>query len=265
MPLEPTIFGFQEFWPKVREQYRCQLDAIVSLTQLAVAMLPVAEKNAAEPVEKLVYALTRFTLTGMVEVMLLCGNGCGAGAIKVVRGMYESKWTAEYLRRHPEEVQDYMDFSKVLKWRRYRWLRENPAGEQSQITPEALKAAQDEYEAVKGRFTNKKGRVRDQWSKRGIKEMATEIGRKDEYDLPYSIACSIHHGNPEGLLTGVEMTAEGEVAFNWPPSMEWVGEALLSGHANLLLALNTLNDACQLHFDNKLTAALERYVRAWRS
>jgi len=53
-------------------------------------------------------------MTGAGEVIVLCGNGCGAGAMKVVRGMYEAQWTAEYLRRNPNEVDDYLDFLKIM-------------------------------------------------------------------------------------------------------------------------------------------------------
>lgn len=265
MSSDPTIFGFPDFQPKVREQYRHELDAIVSLTQLAVEMLSAAEKKGTEPVEQVVSALTRFTLTGMVEVMMLCGNGCGNGAMKIVRGMYESRWMAEYLLRHPEEVQDYFDFSKVLKWRRFQWLLEKKSSHQlDQLTPEVLKTAGAKYEAVKERFTSKKGRVRDQWSKKTIKEMAAEIGCREEYVAPYSIACSIHHANPEGLLIGVETTPEGEVAFSWPPSMEWVELALLCSHANLLRALHTLCEACQLQFMDRLSTAVNSYARLYR-
>jgi len=53
-------------------------------------------------------------MTGACEVIVLCGHGCGAGAMKVVRGMYEAQWTAEYLRRNPNEVDDYLDFLKIM-------------------------------------------------------------------------------------------------------------------------------------------------------
>ncbi len=81
-------------------------------------MVKAAEDGATEPAEKVICALTRTTITGACEVVVLCGNGCGVGAMKIVRGMYESRWTAEYLRRHPAEVEGYLESSNEgrLTW-----------------------------------------------------------------------------------------------------------------------------------------------------
>ena len=116
------VFEFEDFWRKAYSRYGPELDAIANLIRLGDQMVKAADGSAAEPVRKVVCGLTRMTIAGAVEAVVLCGNGCGLGAMKIVRGMYESRWTAEYLRRHPEEVEDYLEFSKILRWRRLHWL-----------------------------------------------------------------------------------------------------------------------------------------------
>ncbi len=127
VPAKPAgiVFGFEEFWPKVYAQFKPQFEAIANLMHLGDGMMKAAEESADEPVKNVICALTGATLTGVCEVVLLCGNGCGTGAMKIVRGMYESRWTAEYLRRNPKKVEDYLEFRKILLWRRLHWQHAN--------------------------------------------------------------------------------------------------------------------------------------------
>ena len=242
-------------------KYKRQFDAVAELICLGDEMLKAAEESATEPVEKVICALTRATMTGASEAVILCGNGCGPGAMKIVRGMYESRWTAEYLRRHPEEVGDYLEFSKVLSWRRLHWLQENNPKEASRRFPaEVAKQVEDDYNQAKARFTGAKGRVRSQWSVKSVREIAKDIGREKEYELPYSIACSIHHGNFEGVSTLFSSTG-GAVSPDPPPS---VRQALVTAHTNLWFALSTLNDSCKLDFSHKLDTAQQAYTNVWK-
>lgn len=252
------MFGFEEFWPKVYAQFKGLFDAIADLGRLGDAMVKTAEESAAEPVKNVICALTRATMAGACEAVLLCGNGCGTGAIKIVRGMYESRWTAEYLRRHPEEVEDYLEFSKVTLWRRIHWLQENSPGDGNRVSAEEMKRMKNDYNQAKARFKNELS-----WSKKSIREIAVEIGRTKEYELPYAIACSIHHANFEGL-SALFTSDNGETIPNPPPSEAWVKTALISTHANLWFAFGTLNDSCGLDFRERLDATQQAFSRTWK-
>ena len=80
--------------------------------------------------------------------------------------------------------------------------------------------------------------------------MATAIGR---YELPYSVAASMHNENFEAMLAQIEGD-EKNLSIVELPSTEWVVQALISGHMHLLQALDTLNDCLQLGFDKRLQA-----------
>ena len=122
-----TMFGYQDYWSIANRTYGQQFNAIAELVDIANQMLKAADQKAAEPMEKVVIELTRATVSGSTDVVLLCGNGCGAGAMKIVRGMFESSWTAEYLRLNPTEAEKFIDFGPVLSWKRYQWLqKEDP-------------------------------------------------------------------------------------------------------------------------------------------
>lgn len=253
------VFGFEDFWPKVYARYKRQLDAIEDLMSSANEMVKLAEESAVEPARNVICALTRATIAGACEAIVLCGNGCGPGAMKIVRGMYESRWTAEYLRRHPAEVEDYLEFSKILLWRRLHWREKNSPGKATRVPIQV----EDDYQRAKVRFTDDKGRVRLQWCAKFIREIAKDIGHEKEYELPYAISCSIHHGNFEGL--SAHFTSEnGPILPDPPPSMSWVRQALLATHTNVWFALNTLNDSCGLDFSRKLHASHQVYTSVWK-
>lgn len=247
-------FGHPDFWSIAFGRYEQQFNAIAELVEIANQMLNAADQKAAEPVEKVVIELTRATVAGSNDVILLCGNGCGAGAMKIVRGMFESSWTAEYLRRNPSETDDYIDFGAILSWKRYRWLLKEDPSKAAGIATETIKAKEGQYDGVKSRFTDSKGRVRNQWTLKSIGKIAEAIGRYDEYELPYRIACSMHHNNFEGLSCQLDSS---------PPCDAWVKQALISAHTQHLRVLYTLNEACELDFSEKLDAAGKHFVKVW--
>lgn len=253
-----AVFGFEDYWPNIYARFEKQFRAIRDLIDIANMMIGEAENCAKGPVQGVVCALTRATMAGVSEALLLCGNGCGAGAMKIVRGIYESRWTAEYLRRHPDEVQDYLEFGKVIVWRRLKWLSEyRPSG-----TFPIPKQVEDDYDRVKARFKDRNGRLRNRWSQKDIGAIARDIDKENEYELPYAMACSIHHTNFEGLKTLFSFSGE-RATPNPPPSVLWVDDALCTAHTNLLFALDTINECCELDFQPQILEAEQRHANAW--
>jgi hypothetical protein len=253
-----AVFGYEDFWATSYTQFGQQFDDLRELMQLAQEMVKAADKKATEPVEKLVCDFARVVMTGACEVIVLCGNGCGAGAMKVVRGMYETQWTAEYMRQNPSEVEDYIEFSKIIMRRKLDWLTENDPVAAARVSPEVTQQIEKEYQQVRGRFSDGRDRVRWLWSDKSIREIAKSIGREIEYELPYANACAIHHVNFEGLAAHL-VQQEGELQFQPPPSTHWIAKALVAAYANLLKILGTLNGCCALGCDPQLKNAVDRF------
>jgi Family of unknown function (DUF5677) len=207
-----------------------------------------------------VIALVRATGFAMNDVLILCGNGSGIGAMKIVRGMFETSILAEYLRRNPNEVSDYVDFGAVLAWRRLHTLK---GEKRTSMTPEQVKQLEDEYDSVKARFTTN-GRVRYNWTTKKLWKMAEELGRSESYDLVYGLACSLHHANFEGMM-GYHQVKDGKLEMTGPPSFAWTGAALVAAHENLWRVLKTLNDCCKLGFDTQVATASEEFNNLWQN
>jgi hypothetical protein len=236
------------------------LDAIGIDSHLTAEMFNAAQTKLLrrfETLELAVYLLVSMTASGLQEVLILAGNGAGVGAAKIARGMFESAVMAEYLRRNPSEVDDYIEFGRVLMWKR---VQQYP----DEFTPEQRTEVENDYHRVKPRFTNKNGIVRNQWNKNSIRFMAAAIGREKQYELPYSIAASMHHGNYEAMISHIKRR-KNMLSIEELPSMNWVMQALVSGHTYLLQALETLNVCMQLDFDRRIEVAGMRFQRAWHS
>src|SRR5580704_19110880 len=100
--------------------------------------------------ERTVYFLGRITVEEFMEILLLCQNGYGVGAQKLLRGMYERAVTAEYLFKHSEQAEDFLAYNKVANYKILESVR-SCAGH-SVISKERTEQIAQEYEAVRPRF-----------------------------------------------------------------------------------------------------------------
>lgn len=166
----------------------------------------------------------------------------GTGAVKIARSMLEVSLTAEYLENNPAESVAYLEFAFILAW---RWAQSSPGA----YTAEQVLEVEAEYNRVKARFTNSKGRVQNNWSVKPIKQMADEIGRADLYEVMYGATSTLHHVNALGLL-GHEM--------------DWVPEALRVAHGSLLQVVCSLYNVSSLsHFAARFAALTKEFDDVW--
>ena len=245
-------FGFPDFAATVFAEYGPELMLAYEHSHLANRIIGALPKEMS-PNQVVINLLARMTTTGWIELLILVGNGAGLGAMKIARGMFETAVTAEYLRRTPEEIEDYVEYGHVLDFKRIKLFPEA-------VSAEKARQIENEYNRVEPRF-EKDGRVRGQWNKHSIFDMAAKVEREQQYKIPYSLAASIHHGNFEGMIAHLSGD-ETQVEIESPPSLAWVKQALVSGHVYLLQALNTLNTFFDLGFD--LQAAGEQFEKVWR-
>lgn len=68
--------------------------------------------------------LLMLVATGMWEVVTLVGNGMGHGAMKIVRGIIENAINADYIRRFPEQGENYMQWHWVELHKLYAYMNE---------------------------------------------------------------------------------------------------------------------------------------------
>jgi hypothetical protein len=246
-------FGFPDFAATVFAEHGPALTLAYEHSHLANKMIG-ALPNEMPRDQVVVNMLVRMTTTGWIELLIFVGHGAGLGAMKIARGMFETSVMAEYVRRTPEEIDDYIEYGHVLDFKRIKLFPEA-------VSAEKAREVENEYNRVKARFENKNGKMRNHWNKHPVSYMAEKVGRAEQYEIPYSLAASIHHGNFEAMIAHLSGD-ETQLDIESPPSLVWVRQALVSGHVYLLQALNTLNTFFDLGFD--LNAAGEEFENVWR-
>jgi hypothetical protein len=259
----PTItVGCPEFWPEFYKVQPLRLQVITKLPHLANPMFEAVQNiTNIGPVGRVIRFLTQATLVGMNDVLVLCGNGSGFAALRIVRAMFESSTVAEYVRATPSEADNFLEFWPVIAWQRYQWMIKY-APEKS-FTSESAKRIEDRYNGVRNRFSNRKGEVRKQWSASSIGDMSRKVGRAEQYELVYGYLSSMHHLNPEAMMAHIE-DWEGvpTLKLDGLPSTRWSSEALIGGHTYVLFALQTLNDCFQLGYEDRIRAADDEFSKA---
>ena len=66
-----------------------------------------------EATDKIVLFLARSCLREFNEILLLCSNRYGIGALKILRPLYERVVTLKYVAQHPCEAEQFIQYSDI--------------------------------------------------------------------------------------------------------------------------------------------------------
>ena len=253
--------GYPDFWPVAFSEYQKFFEAAEKTEPLINEIYSVGQS---EPLHKVLRHLSKMVANSFSGLLVLGINGFGYDAMKLARGMFETALIAAYLRQHPEEFDDYMDFHWVSAMKRHRYVEKHAPELLKNIKPEAIETIKINYDRVSARFKDRNGKVRSRWSKKSFAQIAEELGVAANYETFYRFASSMQHGDISGLMMQMD-PEEGVLDVNIAPSMDWVGEALISGHTALVVAVMEYVDAC-LQDKISLAKQLEKdFVHAWKS
>jgi hypothetical protein len=70
-----------------------------------------------ELADKIVYFLSKIASEDFTEVFILCGNGHGIGAFKILRGMYERVVTTFFIAKNPTEAERFWNYFSIHKYK----------------------------------------------------------------------------------------------------------------------------------------------------
>jgi len=112
MTTDEVSFGFEDFWPVAHQAFPKFWEVMPRLVDSMNSLLARGYERV-DPIHKVTINLGILAATSLTETMTLVGNGLGSGAMKIARAMLECAINAEYLRRFPAELDDYLDWSKV--------------------------------------------------------------------------------------------------------------------------------------------------------
>jgi hypothetical protein len=256
---EQVIAGFPEFWQQVYRRFPRFFEAARQLE-------PIHNKIFRIPVREALHVVVGRIAIGVSNsfgaLITLALNGYGADAMRVVRSMFEGEVTAAYLRRHPDKLNDYVDFIWIRQKSLLKYMERYAPQQLQRVASERVAETHKQFATVAPRFRSRDGRLLPRWTAVTVREMAEEAGLGQLYLTVYSWACAMHHADFQGLaFLSERRTLDAAVA----PSEDWLETALVSGHGSTLRVLLCYSEVAKLGMDAELDEARRAFLSAWKT
>ncbi len=242
-PLQAS-YGYPDEWAAFSQSHQEFLKRFKNIEK-AVSVAFQRIHQTTQPLEKTIYFQGRLIVEDFMEILLLCGNGYGIGAQKLVRGMYERAVSARYLMNHPDEIDNFLDFHRVTDYK-FLVAIEQSMGADVFSAEQATKIRRD-YESVKEQFsvsdckTCRTTRTNHTWSKVDIVSMARKTKNLWPFILPgYYMPMREAHSTVGAIFSRIdpESAARGEgLIFDGESQRDRAHMALFAAHMILLDAL----------------------------
>ncbi len=252
------VAGFPDFWPKVHNKYPLFFKAVFELESVQNQIF---RKPVSEPLHKVVRYVSKIVSNSFGALVLLILNGYGNDGMRVARSMFEGAVISGYLKLHQEKLDDYLDWHWIRQKCLYDYIHRYQPERLQQLDLRNVEEMKSQFEAVKPRYTDRRGRLRKSWSEKPLRQMAEDVGMGQLYLTYYSFASSMHHLDFGGLSAQAEgETCDADVA----PSEAWLGEASIMGHSAVWRCLSNYNEVALLGMDKELEAVGQSFIRAWK-
>ena len=169
VPVEVTNFN---------ERHKVFVDKFSNITAALEAAFNRVLENSA-PVDPAIFYLGRLCVEDFNEILVLCANGYGFGASKLIRGMFERVLTGLFLHFHPEQTEDFLDFYWISQRKEINNLK-TTFGETA-VDAATVKQVEEKFQEVRKRFEVtacekcKTKRINHSWNKLDIVAMAKEV------------------------------------------------------------------------------------------
>jgi hypothetical protein len=229
---QPQIqMGYPDFWPVVLRKH----ERFLALTQTIGPLIDDLFSEAhTEPLHKVCRHLSKMVANSVGAVLLLGMNGYGHDGIKIARTMFEAAVTVAYLRKHPDEFDDYFDFHFIVAMQRHRYMENHAPEHLKKVTAKAIAESKKGYARVVSRFTAN-GRVRGRWSKKYFSQICADLGLEEHYLSFYALASNITHANISGVMAQAD-PEPGVLDVDIAPSEQFVDMALRTAHFAFVLS-----------------------------
>jgi hypothetical protein len=205
------------------------------------------------PTERTIYFLGRLAVEEFMEILLLCANGYGIGAQKLIRGMYERAVTARYLFTRPEETDNYLAFHRLTDHKLMVAMQSTMSSEIfSQAQVEKIKR---QFEAVKDRFmvtdckTCKTTRLNHTWSKVDLVSMARKSEDLWRLIVPaYYLPTREFHSTMGAIFSRLDADAAEDkgLIFDGASQRDRADQAIITAHTILLNILDLQRECFQI-------------------
>lgn len=208
------------------------------------------------------YYLSHAAIQDIYDIVLLAANGKGAGALKIVRGMYEHLVTARFIVLNPDEAKPFiadlhLRGAALVKY----WNEVVPEVLRKQASEAEIKTFEDQAASVQAErrqsICKKCGQLKPDalWTKTNLYDMAQKVGQGlDElYTECYRIPSAYHHATALGLQ--FKATSSGDLSAGRRDG----ALAVILCHQLLLNALRFQNEFFELNLASAIAASEQEF------
>ncbi len=267
-----VMAGFPEVWKPVYQKYRLFFECAAKLAPIVSDMIKAPIEGQFPHIVGRMVAAAANSYGALLTLVL---NGYGQDAMKIARSIYETELNVLWLKNHPEDFQDFLDYHLIQQKQLYDEMDE----EQQQAAPkERYDQMMADYNRVLPHFLKGKKRQipRSEWCRVSIYERAKEAaqqwrdqmaadGLKDNgislYKTFYRHASSMHHMDIGGVIASIDEDMNAIMA----PSWEHLDDALVAA-SSVLRCLSYFDEMAQLGMQERIRRGPnEDYVAACKA
>ncbi len=268
-------FGNYDNWQWFNEQFPCFVKIHPALQALRDRLF-VGKFEARHHADYIIFGLGRVCVEDFEQIVNLCGNGFGIGAMQMLRSMYERQVTAAFISKYPDEVDAFTGYDAIHTRKLVEQFKEvyknEPAILSSIVSEEEQAKIEEQYEAVKGRFMKtkcKKCKTQElmfSWHKLDAGAMAGkghQPALKDLYPYSYFLPLLMAHSTFKSVEARVVFKEDGSFSFESDGQRKAIKKGLVFGHHLLLHVFDLQNKHFNLGIDNDLEKCERDYLECW--
>jgi len=197
---------------------------------------------AKDDFHKVLQCQTTVALEHYGGMLSLVSDKFGFPAEGIGRNLFEIVVGTVYLAKHPQKLNDFLDYGKYLRYRQIRASKTTNAAFQQKQTAE-IAQTDVEYDALKKRF-------KKPWHGSTVELMTKDAGMTNLYDVYYRRASSVAHGDAFNVY---HFTSKGwQIGIAWQKWDRAARTAMIFGYQLLVLLFERLNQHLMLGLDHEM-------------
>ncbi len=270
MQIQPTCFGFPQEWEAFNQTHKAFLEKLPYLLDLTASVFV---RDIAKPTQAdlVVFLLGNSVKEEFMEVLLLCGNGYGLGAMRLLRAMYERAVTMAYIAANPTEATRFVRYYPVHRMKHWNHAKELYGEGKLPPLSDSIKA---DFEVVRNDYmevickTCDKKRPLGSWTLLSLDAMARKAG--PQFKELY-LSCSYEptlliHTTMSAIFSQLDGQglAESRLEFDSGPQRATATRGLEAAHSLLVLTLDVQNRYFTLGLDARQQQSFEDFMSVWK-
>jgi hypothetical protein len=264
-------FGQPEEWQAFQKRHPKFVQSLRYLheTTTKIFIREMTSSGSSGPADRVVFYLGRLAVEDFNEILLLCGNGFGIGAMKLLRGLFERVVTLLYISEHPDKVEDFLDYFHIHMGKFLNHAKDVFSLNELNLSAEEASEILEHYEKAKDKYKidvcKQCGttRIMNSWSELDTLSMAHKTGIKNLY-LPcfYDPTLQIH-STGVSLCSRLKPRADGGLTFIDGPQHKKADSSLNCAHTLILCVLDAVNDYFKMGLQEEIKKRIEDFKLIW--